>query len=80
VNLQEKERTSILRYEDLSKLEGLGWIEYLIPVPKSGLSRQLVQIEISGYIDMVRFLQSFMSFIWINFLFRIKLFIYYFDL
>jgi hypothetical protein len=49
----------MLKYDDVSKLEGLGWIEYEVPIYISSLYPQL-SIEVNS-IDMVYFLFSYYS-------------------
>ncbi|RIA94223.1 hypothetical protein C1645_865865 [Glomus cerebriforme] len=44
------EKEHILKYEDLLKLEGLGWIEYKLPYMNYFWARHL--IEANGFIDM----------------------------
>ena len=44
----------MLKHEDVSKLEGLGWIEYKVPIYIS-FPPQL-SVEINGSINMVYFL------------------------
>jgi hypothetical protein len=50
----------MLKYEDLLKLEGLGWIEYKVPIYTSSHDPQL-SIEVNS-IDMVYFLLTFIQF------------------
>jgi hypothetical protein len=49
----------MLKYEDVSKLEGLGWIEYQFPIHILSHNPQL-SIEVNS-IDMVYFLLAYYS-------------------
>ncbi|PKY16312.1 TPR-like protein [Rhizophagus irregularis] len=49
--LDSNQQKHMLKYEDLSKLEGLGWIEYQLPI--TAYNPQL-SIEINGSINMFR--------------------------
>ncbi len=44
----------MLKYEDVSRIEGLGWIEYRLPIPIYN-TQLLIVIEVNS-IDMVKFL------------------------
>ena len=43
----------MLKYEDMTKIEGLGWIEYQLPIY---LQNSQLSVEINGSINMVYFL------------------------
>ncbi|GBB92858.1 hypothetical protein RclHR1_02070001 [Rhizophagus clarus] len=49
IRISEKHNEHILRYKDMLEFEGLGWIEYRIPI---NLWNSRFSIEISGSIDM----------------------------
>jgi hypothetical protein len=56
----------VLKYEDVLKLEGLGWIEYQLPI-RVNVNYAQPSIEINGSINMVYFYFT------CNFLFKRKL-------
>ena len=43
----------MLKYEDMTKIEGLGWIEYELPIR---MQNTQLSVEINGSINMVYFL------------------------
>ena len=49
----------MLKYEDMTKIEGLGWIEYELSIH---MQNPQLSVEINGSINMVYFLIYFISF------------------